>query len=120
MATEKPPAGLKAPGRRLWRAVLSDFDLERHELDLLGRACVVLDALTELTERVRADGTIVSTPQGLRAHPALVESRQQDLVFAKLLTCLRIPLGEGDSKQGAPRLQHRGLRGVHLIHPDAS
>jgi hypothetical protein len=32
--------------------------------------------------------------QGVRVHPALVELRQQRIAFARLLTAVRIPVGD--------------------------
>jgi len=43
-----------------------------------------------------------------KAHPALVESRQQRIVFARLLAALRLP----DDQHGE-RPQRRQVRGVY-------
>ena len=47
-----------------------------------------------------------------RAHPALVELRQQRIVLTRLIVALRVPLGEqGDMD----RSQYRGPRGVYEL-----
>lgn len=73
-------------------AELSDLvEFDVHETALLIEACRVRDRLDELDKVVRADGVVVTSPQGVKAHPALVESRAQEVVFSRLLASLRIP-----------------------------
>src|SRR5258707_15813347 len=103
---EKFPPGLKVGGRRLWTAITERCELERHEADLLERACRTLDQLNALDLAVRRDGITVHG----RVHPALVEMRQQNLVFARLLQSLRLP----DDEDARP--QRRGaVRGVYQV-----
>ncbi|OZD37461.1 hypothetical protein CH252_32965 [Rhodococcus sp. 06-1477-1B] len=73
------------------------FDV--HEVALLGEACRVQDRLSALDDIVRAEGVTVDTPHGVRAHPALVEARQQGTVLARLIASLRIPDEQGDRPQ---------------------
>jgi hypothetical protein len=47
-----------------------------------------------------------------RAHPALVELRQQQLLLARLIVALRVPMGDQE-ETGPPRAQRRGIRGVY-------
>ncbi len=112
----KPPEGLKTAGRRLWREVLTDYDLEQHELLLLREACRVSDRLDELAALVERDGAVVDSPQGERAHPALVESRQQQITLARVLAALRLPAGEeGDQASGRRPQRRVGVRGVYGV-----
>lgn len=109
----KPPAGLRTSGRSLWCAVLDDFELDEHETLLLREACRTADSLDALQAVLDAEGPMAQSSQGIRAHPALAELRQQRVVFARLLTALRIPQGEGQSEG---RTQERGgVRGVYEI-----
>jgi hypothetical protein len=108
---DKPaaPTGSKAPGRALWDAVLREYELDAHELLLLTQACRTADQLEALDAAVRRDGVLQESPQGTRAHPALVEARQQRLTLARLLAALRLPLGaEGDEQGNARQPQRRG------------
>jgi hypothetical protein len=57
---------------------------------------------------VDRDGPVVAG----RAHPALVELRQQRITLARLIVALRVPLGE---QEGRARSQYRGLRGAYAI-----
>lgn len=115
-AVEPPraPRGTRAPGRRLWRSVVDVFDLDEHELVLLVEAVRTVDLLDVLEARIRADGPVVSSPQGMRAHPAVVEARQQRITLARLFAALRLKVGEDHSEVEPTRTQGRGApRGVY-------
>ncbi len=112
MTLPAPPKGTRAAGRRLWRAVLTDYELAEHELTLLRQAVHVADLCEHLQQRVDNEGPLF----GDRAHPALVELRQERILLARLIVALRVPLGEEeDAKPAASRSQRRGLRGVYGI-----
>jgi hypothetical protein len=121
MATDgdppRPPRGLKAAGRRLWRDVQGKYELEEHETALLTEMCRVADRLDALARVVEAEG-VMEEGTG-RVHPALVESRQLGIAYARLSAALRLPAGdEGDRQAGArgsrrPQRRH-GVRGVYL------
>ena len=117
----KPPAGTRAGGALLWRAVLTDYDLDEHELALLREAVRTVDVCDELDARVKVDGAVISSPQGLKAHPAAVEARQQRITLARLLAALRVPLGDENDHAGNARPQKRaGVRGVYGIRGSVS
>ena len=108
----KPPSGLKASGRALWRDVLDGYELDQHETTILREACRTADSLDGLQSLLDDEGLTSPSSQGVRVHPALVELRQQRVTFARLLTALRIPTGE--TGEGSGRTQHRGgPRGVY-------
>lgn len=114
----KTPEGLRAPGKRLWSSIVDVFDLDEHELAMLVEASRTVDVLDLLDAKVRDEGPIVSGPQGTKANPALVESRQQRIALARLLAVLRLPAGEEgtDEKSGSRRPQRRvGARGAYGI-----
>jgi hypothetical protein len=113
-AGRKVPEGLKAGGRRLWKAIDDDYELDEHELALLLQAARTVDALDLLQAAVDAEGPLVSSPQGPRAHPGLVEARQQRIALARLLAALRVPWGEeGDEQKGARPQRRVGVRGTY-------
>lgn len=110
------PRGTRAAGKRLWLAVTADFDLEEHELALLVEAVRTVDLLDQLDAAVKRDGPLVDSPQGVKAHPAAVEARQQKIALARLLAALRVPLGEDGDQQATARPQRRvGMRGVYAL-----
>ncbi len=115
-SAERPPAGTRAAGRRLWGSVLEVYDLDEHERTLLREAVRTVDLLDQLDAEVRADGVMVESPQGRKAHPAAVEARQQRIALARLLAALRLLAGE-ESEQGRDRRPQRrtGVRGVYGV-----
>lgn len=111
----RAPAGLRAAGTRLWRAVLADYELDEHELTLLRQAVRVADLCDQLQTVVETEGPMITDAQQQpRTHPAAVELRQQRIVLARLIVALRVPLGE-ESDTGGPRTARRGLRGVYAL-----
>lgn len=110
MGAERPPAGTRAAGRRLWESITGEFELDEHELALLREAVRTVDVLDQLDATVRRDGLMVNSPQGDRVHPAVVEARQQKIALARILAALRMPAGD----EGDARPQRRsGVRGVY-------
>jgi len=114
----RAPAGLAATGRRLWRSVLDEYDLDTHEELLLREACRCADRLDALAEIAGASTAVVTNGKGDQApHPAIVESRQQAIVLSRLLASMRLPSGEADGalarpqRRGAARGSY-GVRGV--------
>jgi hypothetical protein len=109
----RAPAGAGAAGHRLWRAVLSDFELGEHELVLLRQVVRVAGTCDALQRVVDVEGELASNRLGgVRAHPALVELRQQQILLARLIVALRVPLGDQEDSVPA-RGQRRGVRGVY-------
>ncbi len=112
----KPPTGSKAAGRRLWASVVDEYELDEHETALLVEAVRTVDLLADLDAAVRRDGALVASPQGVKAHPAAVEARQQRIALARILASLRLPSGdEGDRKAGARPPRRVGVRGTYGI-----
>lgn len=110
----RSPAGLKASGRALWRAVVADYDLDEHEVTILKEACRTAD-LCDRLEALLADELMTETSQGPRVHPAAAELRQQRVTLARLIVALRIPADTSDG-----RTQTRPIRGVYGIAGGAS
>lgn len=116
---EKPPAAprsLKGSGQQLWRSTVAEFDLNEHELGLLREVCRTADSLDALQAVVDSDGVLDESPQGRRAHPALVELRQQRICFARLVAQLGLPSGDEDSEaEKRIKRQRRYTRGAYGI-----
>ncbi|GAA1109934.1 terminase [Arthrobacter flavus] len=110
----KTPSGLKTGGRKLWRSVTDDYELGQHELSILLEAARTLDALDELERIVRDEGVTNVSPQGVRAHPALVEARQQRVTLAKLVASLRIPFEDDQEATRTPQ-KRVSIRSVSAI-----
>ncbi len=119
MTAPQAPEGLRSNGLALWRSIADDYELEEHERALLAQAARTVDLLDELDGIVRREGAMVAGPQGMTAHPAAREARQQGITLARLLAALRLPSGEeGDQQASArPRRPQRrsGARGTYGI-----
>jgi hypothetical protein len=109
----RAPAGTGPAGRKLWRSVLADFDLGAHETLILVQACHVADTCEALQEVIGRDGPMLAGADGPRTHPACRELRQQRITLARLIVCLRVPLGDEDAGEG--RSQYRGPRGAYAL-----
>ena len=112
MGKPAAPSGTRAAGKRLWKAVLDEYELEEHELLLLREAVRTTDTLDALELLVQAQGAVVTSPQGEKANPALVEARQQRIALARLLAALRLPAGEEGAEDRRPQ-RRMGVRGVY-------
>ncbi|WP_411733479.1 terminase [Paeniglutamicibacter sp.] len=112
--TPRMPPNLNAGGKKMWRSVVEDYDLGPHELTLLLQVVRAVDALDALESVVRAEGVTVTTPQGVKAHPALVESRMQAITLAKLVASLRLPLEE-DEEAGRTVQRRVGVRVLKAV-----
>lgn len=108
MSTTRAPAGLKAPGKRLWASVLADFEVSEAEAAQLAEACFVRDRIAQLRAQVDKDGLMIGSSQGPRLHPCIAEIRAQQLALARLLATLGVPPLAEDSLPAS-----RGVRGVY-------
>lgn len=92
----RPRNGLKAGGKRLWLAVVNDYDLDGQGLELLAQACRTVDVIATLDAVVAAEGAMSESTQGARVHPAIVEARQQRSALRQLVTALGLDLEQDD------------------------
>jgi len=70
----QPPRKLGQHGSALWDGVIAEYDIrDRGGLELLCLAAEAIDRVQRLAERIDAEGEIVRTKNGPRAHPALRE-----------------------------------------------
>ncbi len=113
-AVPKPPAGLKASGRALWRQILSDlaetWELDHRELALLREAAVIADQLADLDGVLKRDGVTVAGSRGqVIVHPACSEARQLRLAQLRLLGALEM-VDPQAAKRSATPAQARARR----------
>lgn len=110
----RSPGSLKAEGKRLWRDVVGDYDLDEHELALLRAACRTVDRLEDVAVALETSELTANNARGdLVAHPLLVEQRMQGIALARLLASLRLPTGD-DADGELSRPQRRGgARGAY-------
>ena len=104
----KPPKGLQAPGRALWRAVHhglpADVYLDGRDRVVLRMACEQVDDVAAVAEYLEAMGTAGPGSMGQeRLNPAITELRQSRLAVAKLLGQLDLSEPEEDSESPVSR-----------------
>lgn len=110
---DKPQFG--STGSQLWESVNEVLVLDAHEHLLLTELCRTADQLDELQKIVERDGVLSDSSQGVRAHPALQELRQQRIAFARLITALGLPSGMKQAQSDTKRSKPRPVRGVYRI-----
>jgi hypothetical protein len=111
-----PPKGTGRNGARLWRDVLGKYELEQHELALLGEMVRTVDLLDHLHAIAKREGLMVAGPHGSKPHPAVTEARQQKIALARLTAALRLPAGDEGDQAAQRRPQRRvGVRGVYAV-----
>ncbi|WP_148576058.1 hypothetical protein [Nocardioides caldifontis] len=104
---KQPPPGLKKRGRRLWKQVLSTYELRLDELILLETACKTVDLLDDLEAAMDGQPLITKGSMGQeRENPLLSEARQQRAHLNRTLAQLKLP----DESTGA-QINHQRAGG---------
>lgn len=116
---KQAPRGLKRAGKALWNSVFNEYELEVHEELVLIEACRIADRLDDLA-KAQADAplTVRNVKGDEVASPYLVEARQQQVVFVRLLASLRLPVGDEDDVNRPQR--RSGARGAYGMRRDAA
>jgi hypothetical protein len=67
-----PPRKLGQHGLSLWNSIQSAYRIDDvGGIELLAQCCAAADRVEALAERISADGEVVQTGSGPKAHPAL-------------------------------------------------
>ena len=83
----QPPAHLAKRGKKLWKSVVENYDLEQHHRDLLQSACEQLDRADSARREIEEHGVILLDRfQQRKQNPAVEVERQAHATF---LRCLR-------------------------------
>jgi hypothetical protein len=106
----------------LWRAVLGEFELNGAEVAVLRQAVRAADRCEALAAVLAETGLTTMTAHGsVKLNPVAAELRSAEIALARLLVCLRIPVGGvEDEPSAAGAGQHRGMRGVYQLHGGAA
>jgi hypothetical protein len=68
----QPPRPLGGDGRAVWDQVQAEYGIQDvGGVQMLQQICEATDRLGALSEQIRADGEVMRTARGPRAHPAL-------------------------------------------------
>lgn len=87
----RSPAGLQAEGRKLWRSITAEFDLENepHKVQILAQACRVVDVIAEQDAAAAEAPLTVKGSMGQPViSPFIAEARAQRALLAQLLARL--------------------------------
>jgi hypothetical protein len=108
-AVPRPPAGLEARGRKLWKSIHDQHpNISEPEREVALEACRVADRLERLDVICRASEPVIETDKGgLITHPAFGEARQQQNLLKQMVAALRLPDGANGK-----RPQTRPARGT--------
>jgi phage terminase small subunit len=98
----KPPAHLSDTARTFWVEIVSTWQLEAHQLELLRLAAEALDRCEEARRSIAKDGLIVEGRYGPRQHPAAAIERDSRLAFARLVRELGLPVDDEESRPPPP------------------
>jgi hypothetical protein len=120
MTIPRPPQGAGPSGRRVWRAVLGEFELDEHERALVTALVRQVDRLDELERLIAEDGLMVSGHGTCKVHPAVIEARQSAIAVARISAALRLPAGEEDETSQGKGQRRSGVRGVYQIQGGAA
>ena len=96
----RPPKGLGPAGRKLWKAIVSDWEPRPDELAVLESACFEADIIRRLQdEMVDSPLTAKGSMGQLVEHPVSVALRQHRATQAQLLKQLQIPDQDEDEAE---------------------
>src|SRR4051812_37082761 len=112
------PGGLAARGRRFWRFVTGNFELDRPEIELLVEVCRLLDTTDALAAAIRRDGHMIAGASGQpRVNGAITELRNAQLALSRLLAALALPAEDGSTLASPARIAARQAAGSRWAGP---
>ena len=95
----KCPEHLSGAPARLWADTVAAYDLEPHQLALLGAACDAQARMIHARDLVLEVGPIMLDGKGTpKAHPAVAIERDSRLAMARLLRELGLDVPVPDSR----------------------
>lgn len=90
------PVGLGARGRKFWKAVTAEYELNVDESELLVEICRTLDEIEVMRAALATDGPVVEGSAGqLRPNPMLSQLRASRTTLSRLVAQLGLPDPEG-------------------------
>lgn len=106
MTSPKPaPKGLGPAGRRLWRQVVAEFELNPVEVELLRQACPLVDQLERLNAQVVTEELVTTGSTGQpAANPLLDAIRKHTDTLNRLMVAMRIPSADQAEGRAAASL----------------
>lgn len=98
---QRPPRGLGAAGRRLWRSYVTEYKLRPDELQHLASACRSFDELIRIEDELAAAPSLTTAgSKGQpRPHPLLEEARRHRATILALLTPITLSDDDLDERR---------------------
>ncbi|MBL8798774.1 MAG: hypothetical protein JNM56_33080 [Planctomycetia bacterium] len=97
------PNTLGAEGRKLWRRIAEDYDLDAAALVILESACLSQDRESGASAQLVTDGTTTTDRFGqVKAHPAVLIERDSRAAKLRALKQLNLDMEPLNDKPGRP------------------
>jgi len=95
-----PPPHLGKEGRKLWRGVLSDYEImESHDLKLLAEACGCIDRIDEARQEIEKAGPyFIDRWKQPKPHPAHAVEQANKTLLARLLRELNLDISPPENR----------------------
>ena len=107
MSSPPTPLGLSAPGRALWKDILSEYwmDEEPDKLAILFQLCKVTDRIAELEVGMTGQPlTVLGSARQMIVHPLIAEIRAQQSLSASLVKSLSLPTADSEAVEDQKKL----------------
>ncbi|MCB2184018.1 MAG: hypothetical protein KQH63_18485 [Desulfobulbaceae bacterium] len=100
MKVPRAASHLQNEGKRFWRKVLNEFQLEdSHHLKILQVACECLDRITEARAEVEKEGAYIKDRfNQTKEHPGQKTERDNKILFARLIRELQLDIPPEDPR----------------------
>ena len=99
----RPPTGLGARGKALWRRINQSYELDAIESELLHQLCSVLDRCDQISAELAGQPLMTSGSVGQpRVNPLLGALREEEKMLDRLASSLGVSMpGAGGAGKGA-------------------
>lgn len=93
----RPPKGLTSGARKLWKAVVVDYDCAAHDLAVLETACRAWDRMTAAGAVIDAEGaTYLDRFEQPKVRPEVAIERDARIGFLRAMRQLGLEAGDPD------------------------
>ena len=102
MSIKRIPKHLQNEGRKFWKSVLSEYELDKtHDFELLGLACQCLDRMQNCRDAIDQDGLFQKDRYGRSVeHDGLKVERAQKKLFLSIIREMGLSLDREQPQRG--------------------
>jgi hypothetical protein len=99
----EPPATLGAAGSKLWRSVMTEYDIrDSGGLAILEQACASLDRAESCRVTIAEQGLMITTRSGPKDHPLIRHETASRALVGRLLARLNLDMEPINKSVGRP------------------